>query len=523
MTERFKTTHVLKMEGKEAPPKTYADFPPVGESGKKFPVSPGDVDPTNVGSRRKHMRAFFNYMLPGVEERIYDEMRQDSVKSTCVSLNNARVEAVGTPCFEFLVDRGFWNYWFLQAKRNGYPTPDWPWDKYRPKIPDMAHGRSVVYHEWLKTKKAAENKAVKDEAVEDKAAENEAVKGTAVDETGETGGTAPKGKTQAGSPVAVSEVADKDAESKATTEEPASEQVETRAPTPKNLGSEVVKVRGPDKSLSSSMWAPKVPKPKADLKPTALVFRPRPVTQEPYQRPPIPDEGDRQLAWLTIFGQEEYVRPVCGYFEVLFPRNVPFESFVSGPGGIALKRINEEVIPDQLVITWVDSVPHRVSHRVPNWKEYQEEPWPERLVVGFSDRMSPAAVALQPNQRLLHDLWEDVCGWAYAAWQGYPEILEKFLARRTMERMALKFSMRSRIKRHIALMEASEPEVLAFLAERQEDVLLEKLDAWVFAQGKNMARPRVQVARMIWLGQTEVGQVDLVNVNKWMEDLAGKL
>lgn len=70
-------------------------------------------------------------------------------------------------------------------------------------------------------------------------------------------------------------------------------------------------------------------------------------------------------------------------------------------------------------------------------------------------------------------------------------------------------------------MEAFEPEVLAFLAERQEDVLLEKLDDWVFAQGKNMAEPRVQVARMIWLGQTEVGQVDLVN--KWMEDLAGKL
>ncbi|KAL6413100.1 hypothetical protein AUP68_02598 [Ilyonectria robusta] len=70
-------------------------------------------------------------------------------------------------------------------------------------------------------------------------------------------------------------------------------------------------------------------------------------------------------------------------------------------------------------------------------------------------------------------------------------------------------------------MEASEPEVLAILAERQQDVLVEKLDAWVFAQGKNMARPRVQVARMIWLGQTEVGPVELVN--KWMEDLAGKL
>ncbi|KAL6413101.1 hypothetical protein AUP68_02599 [Ilyonectria robusta] len=402
MTERFKTTHVLRMEGKEAPQKTYADFPPVGESGKKFPVSPGDVDPTNVGSRRKHMHAFFNYMLPGVEERIYDEMRQACVKSTCTSLNNANIEAIGTPCFEFLVDKGFWSYWckfifaslrapsnisvVLRAKKNGYPTPDWPWDKYRPKVADMEHGRSVVYHEWLKAKQAAENKAVEDKAA---------------DETGETSGTAPKGKTQAGSPVAVSEVADKDAESKATTE------------------------AGPE------------------AEDTTVAFSPRPVTQEPYQRPSVPDEGHRQLAWLTIFGHEGYVRPVCGYFEVLFPRNVPFDSFVSGPGGIALKRINEQVIPDQLVITWVDSVPHRVSREVPNWKECQEEPWPEKLVVGFSDRMSPAAVALPPNQRLLQDLWEDVCGWAYSAWQGCPESLETFLARGITEHMALKFSMRS--------------------------------------------------------------------------------
>lgn len=271
----------------------------------------------------------------------------------------------------------------------------------------------------------------------------ERFKTTHADETGETGGTAPKGKTQAGSPVAVSEVADKDAESKATTEEPASEQVETQAPTTKDLGSEVVKVRGPDEPLSSSMCAPKAPKPEVGPKPTAVVFRPQHVTQEQYQRPPIPDEGHRQLAWVTVFGHEEYVRPVCGYFEVLFPREVPFDRFVSGPGGIALKRINEEVIPSQLVITWVDSVPHRVDCKVPNSKEFQEEPWPERLVVGFSDRMSPAAVALLPNQRLLHDLWEDVCDWACAAWQGYPDTLERFLARRTKERMALLFSMRS--------------------------------------------------------------------------------
>lgn len=242
------------LEGKEAPQKTHADFPPAGESGKKFPVSPGGVDPTNVASRRKHMHAFFDYMLPGIEERIHDEMRQASVRSTCDSLNNAKIKAIGTPCFEFLVDQSFWSYRckFLFAhlvapsntvqrlRQNGYPTPHWPWAKYRPKVADMEHGWSVVYHEWLKDKKAAENKAA--------------------DETGETGETAPQGKAQAGAP--------------------------------KKLGSEVAKVRGPDEHLRSSMWAPhppEEPKPETGLKPTVVAFHPRPVIQEPYQRPPIPN------------------------------------------------------------------------------------------------------------------------------------------------------------------------------------------------------------------------------------------
>ncbi|KAF7541998.1 hypothetical protein G7Z17_g11822 [Cylindrodendrum hubeiense] len=564
MTERRVTKDILKTEVKDIPPKTYVDFAPPGDSGKKFHLSPGDVDPTNVGSRREHMRAYYKYMFPKGGEATLNMMREESVKSACVSLNNSKFKAVGKLAFEFLVDRILWAFW-----SQGHSTPDWPWAKYRPNYNDMSVGRSPVYHEWLMAKNAAEsNKPAA--------------------ETGGSSDSAPKGKTQVTAPDAPSDAASEATEAKATpdpsssseatvaesktqkpvskswadnepasepvseslsgplsklvlepkkTKEPAAEQGLTRAPVAKPAEAKVER-------LSSSMWAPKAKK-EPGLKPVAApVARPAVKSQGPYRKPPIPNEGHREQVWVAIFGDESYLSPVCGPFEVLFPRSLPFESFVVGPDGAHLKRINEELIPGQLVITWGNSVPHIVDWEVPNREEHQEKPWPERLIVGFSPSMSAAAIALKPNQRMLQDVWEDLCCWAFAAWGARPVALHSFLANRNRENMAYRFEQRSVgldgplqkayeqaqengfhsrkcIETHIALSDAAYPVICGILEQSQEDVLLETLEAWVFAQGNSQARQRVGLVEAIWVSKAQVGQVGLIK--SWVQSLYMKM
>lgn len=69
MSEKHEPKFKIPMEVDEAP-RTYADFSPVGEFGKSFPLGPKDVDPTNLGSRRTHMNAYFLYMFPETKEAI---------------------------------------------------------------------------------------------------------------------------------------------------------------------------------------------------------------------------------------------------------------------------------------------------------------------------------------------------------------------------------------------------------------------------------------------------------------------
>lgn len=108
MAERRVTSHVLKMEVKEVPPKTYADLSPFGQSGKKFHLSPGDLDPTNSESRAEHIDAYLQYMFPGVPKDHFERMRRSAIKSACRSISKNGRQSVGVLFFEYWVDQSLW-------------------------------------------------------------------------------------------------------------------------------------------------------------------------------------------------------------------------------------------------------------------------------------------------------------------------------------------------------------------------------------------------------------------------------
>lgn len=108
MAERRVTYHTLKMEVKEAPPKTYADFSPFGGSGKRFHLSPGDLDPTNSKSRAEHMNAYILYMYPRIDKADFEKLRLSSIESACRSISKTGLQSVGVLFFEYWVDQTIW-------------------------------------------------------------------------------------------------------------------------------------------------------------------------------------------------------------------------------------------------------------------------------------------------------------------------------------------------------------------------------------------------------------------------------
>lgn len=76
----------------------------------EFHLSPNDYDPAETEARREIMHAYFNYMVPGVQQRVYDELRQKAVDMV---RDSSRIDcsAYKTSFLEYMVDLVFWNMW----------------------------------------------------------------------------------------------------------------------------------------------------------------------------------------------------------------------------------------------------------------------------------------------------------------------------------------------------------------------------------------------------------------------------
>ncbi|KAH7001058.1 hypothetical protein EDB80DRAFT_894805 [Ilyonectria destructans] len=133
----------------------YADFSPPGQTGKRFYLVPGDLDPTDIIARRVHMNAFFCYMQPDAPLSALVQMHDKASTLACETMNQWNLTIVGRAAFEYAVDHKHWVDWFKELDKKGYPTPEWPWAAYRPKHDDMKDGRSATYDEWLKAARIA--------------------------------------------------------------------------------------------------------------------------------------------------------------------------------------------------------------------------------------------------------------------------------------------------------------------------------------------------------------------------------
>lgn len=75
-----------------------------------FHLSPTGFDPADAGPRRMNMYAYFEYMVPGVPQEVYDELRQKAVDMVRESYR-IDCSAYKTSFIAYMVDLVFWNMW----------------------------------------------------------------------------------------------------------------------------------------------------------------------------------------------------------------------------------------------------------------------------------------------------------------------------------------------------------------------------------------------------------------------------
>ncbi|KPM34778.1 hypothetical protein AK830_g11796 [Neonectria ditissima] len=279
--------------------------------------------------------------------------------------------------------------------------------------------------------------------------------------------------------------------------------------------------------LGASRWATQVesvlatmPKLKSEPKPQPqfgpkLKFKPEPKP-EPKFKQSMAERDIRQQTWCSLFGNKVPEEPVCGPFEMRLPRSLSAEYFILGPGGSQLQRINE-LIPDQLEISLAYKTPKKMPADL---AEYQEAPYPERLIMGFSPRVT--APALHINQKLIRGLWDEIERWAEIVWKGKPTRLDTHLSNgiKVFEadtiagtgqiNSALKqaykaaeenaFYIRDSIQREMEAIIAAEPEIRAIARdENGADFVKAEMEKWVFAKGDKEAEHRLRVCQYAWM------------------------
>ncbi|KAH8734295.1 hypothetical protein BGZ61DRAFT_527652 [Ilyonectria robusta] len=136
------------MDTNQIPPKPYHEFSPFGKHGMEFHLSPNDYDPAETEARREIMHAYFNYMVPGVQQRVYDELRQKAVDMV---RDSSRIDcsAYKTSFLEYMVDLVFWNMWFKRFAWPGHTIPQWPWSEYCRLTGSGSDDPAMAYEELL--------------------------------------------------------------------------------------------------------------------------------------------------------------------------------------------------------------------------------------------------------------------------------------------------------------------------------------------------------------------------------------
>ncbi|KAF7563875.1 hypothetical protein G7046_g256 [Stylonectria norvegica] len=143
---------------------------------------------------------------------------------------------------------------------------------------------------------------------------------------------------------------------------------------------------------------------------------------------PTSDFESFSQAWKTIMANVPdcpkpcYPEPIIGEFEVLLPACLSFDYFVLGPKGCRLTRINEDLIPRTLKVTWA---------------EVGEQSWP---MYGPGERFSGFSKKLVISERVdwsdadraslrdLREVWTVILNWVLTVYQSRPVPLDQYLS-----------------------------------------------------------------------------------------------
>lgn len=119
-------------------------------------------------------------------------------------------------------------------------------------------------------------------------------------------------------------------------------------------------------------------------------------------KPPVPDLDMRQKVWEYLV--DEYTRnkpPSCGPFEVTLHMDVKmmFEHFITGKDGEKIARVNDQLIPGHLLVSWGCG----------------DDGKPDRLILGYSKLMARESIMKEKPHTALSTnllvLWRDVVRW----------------------------------------------------------------------------------------------------------------
>ncbi|KAF5979042.1 hypothetical protein FBULB1_5888 [Fusarium bulbicola] len=110
-------------------PDDYLDFRPIGQRQGRLHVAE-PVNVSSTASRRPHVRAYREYMCPSLASTLDNrwEVTSGVVCGTHAAKGIIKIQA---PLFEFLVDREFWESYFIDIQTEAMheslvKTPRWP-------------------------------------------------------------------------------------------------------------------------------------------------------------------------------------------------------------------------------------------------------------------------------------------------------------------------------------------------------------------------------------------------------------
>lgn len=419
---------------------------------------------------------------------------------------------------------------FIVARPGDVP---FPWQKYCPSPRDLSSGYSPIYKEWLKKNAEAEAKenAAKTEGPEDKGKRPAA---PSSDEPPEDKGKQPavsfsheatkdKGKRPAVPISGESETGEKRPLTSAAALETMVEGGEASASSDVAIASagDIPAAQGLEPWMDSSRLdhgevsnGPIEQRSQAQI--TVRLPPVQPATRSALPSTEVPNRYMRTRVWNTLIGTDWNMGPICGPFEIKLPAYLAFEHFVLGPDGSLATTVHER-FGGMITIAWASKQPTASDVEFGT-----DSVRPERLIVGFSSRVTQEMAGESFFLGLLDTVWGRITRWAVSVYERRPlplatyldsESSQVFAFNRRIEPMTFLGPLYKAytVAQENAVGAAEDIGAFKALTEEAEGVLSDalgdskgfkdKLDDWAIAGDWGEMYDRISLVEALWLAR----------------------